>query len=44
MKNFDQAQDAYVKAIRISNLKKEQLQDGLLYQRLGDILLKKKLW
>ena len=31
LQQFDEALDAYYKAIRISNLKKEELKDNLVY-------------
>jgi tetratricopeptide (TPR) repeat protein len=41
---FDEALIAYYKAIRVSNLKKEELNDSLLSQRMGGILIKSKKW
>ena len=35
----DEALESYYKAIRVSNLKREELNDSLLLQRLGGILI-----
>lgn len=40
----DEALDKYYKAIRISNIQKNKLQDNLLHQRIGAILVKQKKW
>ena len=40
----DEALEAYYKAIRMSNLKKEEMEDPLLLQRLGGILIQKNKW
>jgi len=40
----DEALNSYYKAIRVSNLKKNDLNDSLLSQRMGGILIQKKKW
>jgi tetratricopeptide (TPR) repeat protein len=41
---YDDALNAYYKAIRVSNLKGETLKDNLLHQRIGAILINHKKW
>jgi tetratricopeptide (TPR) repeat protein len=40
----DEALNSYYKAVRVSNLKKKDLNDALLSQRMGGILIQKKKW
>ena len=44
LRNFEPAHEAYVKAIRLSNMARTELKDKLLYQRLGGIFISMKKW
>ena len=44
LEKYDEALESYYKAIRVSNLKREEMSDSLLLQRLGGILIQKKKW
>lgn len=41
---YENAKNAYYKAIRVANLLGSELKDGLLHQRIGSILIQQKKW
>lgn len=41
---YDLALPAYYKAMRVSNLNQVELKDSLVHQRIGAILIQKKMW
>lgn len=42
--NPSAAKDAYIRAIRVANIQKQELKDTLLHQRLGSIFIQEGLW